>query len=47
MLKRKTTPHKANLKDDYSLIQNWTMQQKREEAINKWIKSKSKKHTFV
>lgn len=43
MLKRKTTPHKANLKDDYSLIQNWTMQQKREEAINKWIKSKSKK----
>lgn len=43
MLKRKTTPHKANLRDDYSLIQEWTMQQKREEAINKWIKAKSKK----
>lgn len=42
-LKKKTTPHKANMKDDYSLIQNWAMQQKREKAINKWILANSKK----
>ena len=35
-LKRKTAPHKANLKDDYTLIRDWAMQQKREEIINKW-----------
>lgn len=42
-LKRKTEPHKANLKDDYMLIRNMTMQKKREEVINKWIESKSGK----
>ena len=42
-LKKKTEPHKANLKDDYSLIREWAMQQKREEAINKWIANKSQK----
>ena len=43
IIKRKTTPHKANLKDDYALIQQWTMQKLRQEAINKWIETKSKK----
>lgn len=42
-LKRKTAPHKANLKDDYTLIRNWALQQKREEIINKWIANKSQK----
>ena len=42
-LKRKTAPHKANLKDDYTLIRDWAMQQKREEVINKWIENNSKK----
>lgn len=46
IIKKKTTPHKANLKEDYALIQQWTMQKKREEAINKWIKAKSNK-SFV
>ena len=41
IIKKKTTPHKANLKEDYALIQQWTMQKKRQEAINKWIDSKS------
>lgn len=45
-LKKKTTPHKANMKDDYSLIQSWAMQQKREKAINKWILENSKK-TYI
>lgn len=42
-LKRKTSPHKANLKDDYTLIRDWAMQQKREEIINKWIADNSQK----
>ena len=43
IIKKKTTPHKANLKDDYALIQQWTMQKLREEAINNWISEKSNK----
>lgn len=43
IIKKKTTPHKANLQDDYALIQQWTMQKLRQEAINKWIETKSKK----
>lgn len=43
MLVRKTTPHKANLKDDYDVIQNWALQRKRQESAEKWIMSKAKK----
>ncbi len=43
IIKKKTAPHKANLKDDYALIQQWTMQKMRQDAINKWIESKSTK----
>ena len=43
IIKKKTTPHKANLKDDYALIQQWTMQKLRQDAINKWIDAKSSK----
>ena len=42
-LKKKTAPHKANLKDDYTLICDWAMQKKREEIINKWIANNSQK----
>ncbi len=43
IIKKKTQPHKANLKDDYALIQQWTMQKLRQDAINKWIDAKSNK----
>lgn len=43
MVKRKTEAHQANLKDDYNLIQSWAMNQKRQEAIEKWVKSKATK----
>lgn len=43
IIKKKTAPHKANLKDDYAIIQQWTMQKQRQDAINKWIKAKSTK----
>lgn len=42
-LKRKTMPHKANLKEDYTFIRDMAMQKKREEVINKWIANKSQK----
>ena len=43
MIKRKTEAHQANLKDDYSLVQNWAMNQKRQEAIGKWVREKAAK----
>lgn len=43
IIKKKTTPHKANLEEDYALIQQWTMQKLRQDAINKWIDAKSSK----
>lgn len=43
-IKRKNLPHKANLKDDYSRIQMWALQQKRAQAIEKWVADKSTKN---
>ena len=43
MVKQKTEAHQANLKDDYSLIQNWALGQKRQEAIGKWVSNKAAK----
>lgn len=42
-LKKKTEPHKANLKDDYTLIRDLAMQKKREKMIGDWISNKSAK----
>lgn len=41
MLKKKTTPHVANLKDDYSRIQMMALQQKKHKSVEKWISNKS------
>ena len=43
MVKRKTEVHQANLKEDYSLIQNWALGQKRQQAIGKWVANKAAK----
>ena len=43
MVKRKTEAHQANLKEDYSLIQNWALNKKRQEAIGKWVREKAAK----
>ena len=45
-LKTRTTPHRANLKDDYQKIQSIALAKKQEEAIQSWIKRKSV-DTFV
>lgn len=42
-LNKKTEPHKANLKDDYTLLRDMAIQKKRAESINKWIANKSSK----
>jgi peptidyl-prolyl cis-trans isomerase SurA len=39
-LKSRSEPHKANLKDDYQLIQDMALQAKQEKAINEWVKKK-------
>ena len=43
MVKSKTEAHQANLKDDYHLIQNWALGQKRQKAIGKWVSNKAAK----
>jgi len=42
-VKKKVPAHRANLKDDYSLIQNWALNKKKQEAIGKWVEDKAKK----
>lgn len=41
-LKRKTEPHKANLKDDYQLLQDILVARKKEQAMKNWIREKQK-----
>lgn len=41
-LKRKSDPHKANLKEDYQLLQSMLENSMRQETLDKWIKSKQK-----
>ncbi len=41
-LKKKTKPHRANLKEDYPQIQDWALQKKQKESIDKWINEKIK-----
>lgn len=43
MVKKKTDAHQANIKDDYNLIQEWALQNKKQHAIDTWIASKSKR----
>lgn len=43
MVKKKTDAHQANLKDDYNLIQEWALQNRKQRAIDEWIASKSKR----
>lgn len=40
MLNKQTDPHKANLKDDYQLIQNFTLQNKKADVIKEWTDNK-------
>jgi peptidyl-prolyl cis-trans isomerase SurA len=39
-LKSRTSPHRANLKEDYDRIQKWALENKNAQLINKWIDDK-------
>jgi peptidyl-prolyl cis-trans isomerase SurA len=39
-LKNRTEPHKANLNDDYSKIQQVALAEKQNEYLQKWIEEK-------
>lgn len=43
MVKNKVPAHKANLNDDYALIQSWALNKKNQDVISAWIRSKAKK----
>ena len=46
MLSKRTQPHRANLEEDYNQIQEWALQQKKQEAIFEWIKKNARK-TYI
>lgn len=41
-LKKRTNPHKADLSDDYTQVQQWALDQNKYNAIQKWIDDKMK-----
>ncbi len=43
LLKQKTTPHQANIKEDYNRIQGWALEKKKKKAVDDWIRGKSQK----
>ncbi len=42
-LKKRTQPHRANLDEDYNEIQEWALQQKKQEAMVEWISKNAQK----
>lgn len=46
LLKERTEPHRANLKQDYILLQNMALAQKRNEVMNQWYMDK-KETTYI
>ncbi|MBN2744400.1 MAG: peptidylprolyl isomerase [Marinilabiliaceae bacterium] len=46
LLKKKTDPHRANLQDDYQVIQNALLARKREQTMKNWIREKQRS-TYV
>jgi len=42
LLKNKTEPHRANLRDDYQLLKGMLENKKRQETIDNWIKEKQR-----
>ncbi|OIP04742.1 MAG: hypothetical protein AUJ97_02305 [Bacteroidetes bacterium CG2_30_32_10] len=45
-VKSRSTPHKANLKDDYGFIQTIALNKKQNEALMKWVDDK-KNNTYI
>lgn len=45
-LKKRTEPHKANLKQDYDRLKEFAMEEKKQEIIGKWINDKTEQ-TYI
>lgn len=43
MVKKVIPAHKANLTDDYSVVQGWALNKKNQDVISAWIRNKAKK----
>ncbi|HEU4718169.1 MAG TPA: peptidylprolyl isomerase, partial [Bacteroidia bacterium] len=39
-LKSRSQPHRANLKDDYQLIEDLALQKKQDDATDAWVRKK-------
>jgi peptidyl-prolyl cis-trans isomerase SurA len=39
-LVERSTPHQANMEDDYQMIQNAALNKKRQEVVEKWVNEK-------
>ncbi len=46
MLKKRTEPHRADMKEDYDRIQNWALEEKQSKVIRKWIGENASK-TYI
>jgi len=46
LLKERTTPHRANMKEDYSRIQEWALQAKQRKIVDEWINDKARE-TYI
>jgi len=46
LLKERTTPHRANMKEDYSRIQEWALQAKQRKVMDEWINEKARE-TYI
>jgi peptidyl-prolyl cis-trans isomerase SurA len=40
LLRSRTQPHRANLKDDYQLIQDMALEEKQDKAVKEWVKKR-------
>jgi peptidyl-prolyl cis-trans isomerase SurA len=45
-LRERSSPHRANLNEDYDRIKNWALQNKQQKAIEDWVKEKNTK-TYI
>ena len=45
-LKKRTLPHRANMREDYDKIQSWALENKKAEAFQEWIAKKAAK-TYI
>jgi len=45
-LKKRTLPHRANMQEDYSQIQNWALMDKQSVVFKEWVDKKAKK-TYI